>query len=57
MGTQYHLNMEAHAARVIPTEDGCDVFSTSQWPSETQATTAHVLDIPANKYVTRKQFP
>ncbi|XP_070000799.1 uncharacterized protein [Penaeus vannamei] len=48
MGTQYHLNMEAHAARVIPTEDGCDVFSTSQWPSETQATTAHVLDIPAN---------
>lgn len=51
IGSQYHLNMEAHAARVIPTEDGCDVFCTTQWPTETQSTTAQVLAIPANKYV------
>nr|BAS67018.1 aldehyde oxidase [Penaeus japonicus]BBC28100.1 aldehyde oxidase [Penaeus japonicus] len=48
IGSQYHLNMEAHAARVIPTEDGCDVFCTTQWPTETQSTTAQVLGIPAN---------
>lgn len=48
-GSQYHFHMEAHAARVIPTEEGYDVFSTSQWISETQATTAQVLNVPANR--------
>lgn len=43
--------MEPHSARVIPTEDGYDVFCTSQWITETQATTAQVLGIPANKLV------
>lgn len=49
MGSQYHFPMEAHAARVIPTEDGYDVFATSQWPTETQATAAQVLGVPCNK--------
>ncbi|KAK7081739.1 hypothetical protein SK128_005861 [Halocaridina rubra] len=40
--------MEPHAARAIPTEDGYDVFCTTQWPAETQATVAQVLDIPFN---------
>ncbi|KAK3885385.1 hypothetical protein Pcinc_010383 [Petrolisthes cinctipes] len=47
-GTQYHFHMEALAARVIPTEEGYDVFSTSQWITETQSATAQVLNIPAN---------
>lgn len=47
-GSQFHLHMEPLAARVVPIEDGYDVYSTSQWPTETQATTAQVLGISAN---------
>lgn len=47
-GTQFHFNMEAHAGRVVPTEDGYNVFSTSQWPTETQATAAQALGISTN---------
>lgn len=47
-GSQYHFNMEPHSARVVPTEDGYDVYSTTQWPTETQATTAQVLGIATN---------
>ncbi|XP_068204376.1 uncharacterized protein [Palaemon carinicauda] len=48
MGSQFHLNMEAHAARIVPTEDGYDVDCTTQWPTETQTTTAAVLNVPVN---------
>lgn len=48
MGSQFHLAMEPHAARVVPTEDGYDVYCTTQWPTETQATTAAVLNVPVN---------
>ncbi|KAG7171465.1 Indole-3-acetaldehyde oxidase-like [Homarus americanus] len=47
-GSQFHLALEALAGRVIPIEDGYDVFSTTQWPTETQAAVAQVLDIPAH---------
>lgn len=47
-GSQFHLTMEAIAARVVPIEDGYDVFSTTQWPTQTQSTVAEVLDIPAH---------
>lgn len=47
-GSQFHFALEALAGRVIPTEDGYDVFSTSQWPTETQAAVAQVLDVPAH---------
>lgn len=47
-GSQYHLNMEPSAARVVPIEDGYDVYCTSQWPTETQAVVAQVLGITAN---------
>ncbi|XP_042871766.1 indole-3-acetaldehyde oxidase-like [Penaeus japonicus] len=47
-GSQFHLTMEAIAARVVPTEDGYDVFSTTQWPTQTQSSVAEVLDIPAH---------
>ena len=48
-GSQFHLNMEPLAARVVPIEDGYDVYCTSQWPAETQATVAQVLGIAANR--------
>ncbi|XP_068204134.1 uncharacterized protein [Palaemon carinicauda] len=47
-GTQFHLTLEPYASRVVPIEDGFDVFCTTQWPTETQAVVANVLDIPAN---------
>lgn len=50
-GSQFHLNMEPHAARVVPTEDGYDVYCTTQWPTETQSTTAQVLGVSANRCV------
>ncbi|KAK7021793.1 hypothetical protein SK128_010782 [Halocaridina rubra] len=49
LGTQYHMNMEPHSARVVPTEDGYDVYCTSQWPTETQDVVAQVLDVPPNR--------
>ncbi|XP_068235894.1 uncharacterized protein [Palaemon carinicauda] len=48
-GYQYHLCMESHAARVIPIDGGYDVYSTTQWPTETQNVVSQVLDVPANR--------
>ncbi|CAL4088500.1 unnamed protein product [Meganyctiphanes norvegica] len=48
-GTQFHLTMEPLSARVVPIEDGYDVFCTTQWPTETQESTAQVLGIPAHR--------
>nr|XP_053649189.1 uncharacterized protein LOC128700182 isoform X1 [Cherax quadricarinatus]XP_053649190.1 uncharacterized protein LOC128700182 isoform X1 [Cherax quadricarinatus]XP_053649191.1 uncharacterized protein LOC128700182 isoform X1 [Cherax quadricarinatus]XP_053649192.1 uncharacterized protein LOC128700182 isoform X1 [Cherax quadricarinatus] len=47
-GSQFHFTMEALAGRVTPTEDGYDVLSTSQWPTETQSAVAQVLNVPAH---------
>ncbi|RXG69500.1 Xanthine dehydrogenase [Armadillidium vulgare] len=47
-GSQYHFTMEPIAARTVPTEEGYDVWCTTQWPTETQNVVATVLDIPAN---------
>nr|XP_053654156.1 uncharacterized protein LOC128703486 [Cherax quadricarinatus] len=52
-GSQYHFNMEPHSPRVVPTEDGYDVYSTTQWPTETQAPLLpQVLGIATNRYGT-----
>ncbi|XP_076038721.1 uncharacterized protein LOC143023927 isoform X2 [Oratosquilla oratoria] len=48
-GSQYHMCMEPHSARVLPTEDGFDVDAATQWPTETQAAIASVLRVPANQ--------
>ncbi|KAB7507056.1 hypothetical protein Anas_02025, partial [Armadillidium nasatum] len=48
-GSQYHFTMEPIAARTVPTEEGYDVWCTTQWPTETQNVVATVLDIPANR--------
>ncbi|XP_064107764.1 uncharacterized protein LOC135216406 [Macrobrachium nipponense] len=47
-GTQFHLTLEAYASRVVPIEDGYDVFCTTQWPTETQAVISSVLNVPAH---------
>jgi len=48
---QYHFQMENHAALCIPTEDGMDVFATTQWIDLVQASIASMLQIPNNTYV------
>ena len=50
-GNQFHFAMEPIAARVVPIEDGYDVFCTSQWPNEVQATIAQVIDVQSNRLV------
>ena len=48
-GTQFHLTLEPYSSRVVPIEDGYDVFCTTQWPTETQAVVSNVLSIPAHR--------
>ena len=47
-GSQFHLTMEPIAARVIPVEDGFDVYCTTQWINEIQKVVAKVLNVPCN---------
>lgn len=47
-GSQFHLTLEPYSSRVIPIEDGYDVFCTTQWPTEAQAVVSSVLDIPTH---------
>ncbi|HHO55838.1 MAG TPA: xanthine dehydrogenase molybdopterin binding subunit, partial [Trueperaceae bacterium] len=52
MGGQDHFYLETHASWVIPDNEGnYKVYSSTQHPSETQATVAHVLGIASNKVV------
>ncbi|XP_046687709.1 xanthine dehydrogenase-like isoform X2 [Homalodisca vitripennis] len=48
MDTQYHFMMETLACVTIPTEDGLDVYCTTQWPQTAQEAIALVLNIPEN---------
>ncbi|KAK4312005.1 hypothetical protein Pmani_016533 [Petrolisthes manimaculis] len=48
-GTQFHLTMEPASCRVVPVEDGYDVYATTQWPSESQAVVSKVLSVPAHR--------
>ena len=43
---QYHMQMECQVTRVKPTEDGYEIFASTQWPTETQFSVAQVLGIP-----------
>ncbi|KAG8310132.1 hypothetical protein J6590_069744 [Homalodisca vitripennis] len=49
MDTQYHFMMETLSCVTIPTEDGLDVYCTTQWQQVVQETIALVLNIPENK--------
>ncbi|XP_044257084.1 indole-3-acetaldehyde oxidase-like isoform X1 [Tribolium madens] len=46
---QYHFHMETQCCNVIPTEDGLDIYPSSQWMDLTQISAANMLKIPNNK--------
>ncbi|KAK0168931.1 hypothetical protein PV327_002687 [Microctonus hyperodae] len=48
-GNQYHFTMEPQSCVCIPTEDGIDVYPTSQFIDLTQTSIATCLGIPNNR--------
>jgi xanthine dehydrogenase/oxidase len=53
IGTQYHFTMETQQCVCVPTEDGMDVYPSSQWMDHVQVGISEALDIPENRYVLR----
>ncbi|KAL3274967.1 hypothetical protein HHI36_019742 [Cryptolaemus montrouzieri] len=47
--SQYHFHMETQCCLVVPTEDGIDMFPSTQWMDLNQASAAKMLNIPQNK--------
>nr|CAH7725832.1 unnamed protein product [Callosobruchus chinensis] len=46
VGWQYHFHMEVQCCQVVPTEDGLDIFPSSQWLDLCQLAAAEALAIP-----------
>jgi xanthine dehydrogenase/oxidase len=46
--TQYHYHMETQQCLCVPSEDGMDVYSSSQWNDTMQIAVAEVLKVPVN---------
>lgn len=49
LSSQYHYHMETQCCNVVPTEDGLDLYPSSQWLDLSQTSAATTLNIPANK--------
>ncbi|XP_039304286.1 xanthine dehydrogenase 1 isoform X2 [Solenopsis invicta] len=47
-GSQYHYTMETQSCVCIPTEDGMDVYPTSQWIDLSQVSIANCLGVKNN---------
>jgi hypothetical protein len=50
-GTQYHFTMETQQCVCVPTDDGMDVYPSSQWMDLAQVGIAEALGMPENRYV------
>jgi xanthine dehydrogenase/oxidase len=49
IGGQYPLYMENLSCIVVPTEDGYDVHSSTQWMDLDQIVVARTVGVPVNK--------
>ncbi|XP_018569701.1 xanthine dehydrogenase/oxidase-like [Anoplophora glabripennis] len=49
LGLQYHFHMEVQCCNVVPTEDGLDLYPSSQWMDAAQLACSAVLNIPMNR--------
>lgn len=51
MNGQYHFHMELQCCLAVPTEDGLEVYPSSQWMDAVQIGIAKILNVPHNKCV------
>ncbi|XP_074027296.1 uncharacterized protein isoform X2 [Leptinotarsa decemlineata] len=49
IGSQFHFHMELQCCNVIPTEDGLDVYPSTQWMDLCQAAISEALNMPMNR--------
>ncbi|XP_055703921.1 aldehyde oxidase 3-like [Phlebotomus papatasi] len=47
-GPQYHYHMETQTTLAVPTEDGMDIYASTQWIDVTQRVVAQVLAVKEN---------
>lgn len=49
VGSQFHFSMEPQTCVAIPTEDGLNMFVSTQWMTHVQVSIAQVLALPENR--------
>lgn len=46
--TQYHYHMETQQCLCVPSEEGMDIYSSSQWSDTSQIAVSELLNVPEN---------